>query len=123
KLGPFLFKTPVNSAHILRRNDGELIPTMFKNLTKNSPNMCRVAVLLCFIGIVTAHAAPWVNVGPLNVARHSHTATLLTDGKVLVAGGVGRFVGITDSAELYDPATGSNQPTGSLNILRRNHTA
>jgi hypothetical protein len=43
----------------------------------------------------------------------------LLDGKVLVAGGVGRIVGITDTAELYDPATGSNQPTGSLNILRR----
>lgn len=74
-----------------------------------------VAFLCCFIGVVTAHAAPWVNVGPLNVARHSHTATLLTDGRVLIAGGVGRIVGITDSAELFDPATGSNQPTGSLN--------
>src|SRR5215470_660778 len=96
---------------------------MLNNLTKNSPNLCRVALLLCFTTVATVHAAPWVNVGSLNAARHSHTATLLPDGKVLIAGGVGRIVGITDSAELYDPATGSNQPTGSLNILRRNHTA
>src|SRR5215468_4664516 len=80
-------------------------------------------VVLAFAGIHKANAAPWATNSPLNLARHSHTATLLLNGNVLVAGGVGRVVGITDSTELYDPATGSNQPTGSLNILRRNHTA
>lgn len=44
----------------------------------------------------------------LNVARHRHTATLLADGRVLVAGGIG-IINHSDSAlssaELFDPQT------------------
>src|SRR5262249_44005656 len=52
-----------------------------------------------------------------NYGRTFHTATLLPNGKVLVAGGAqGDFVFIaTRSAELYDPATGKWTPTGDLN--------
>ena len=46
-----------------------------------------------------------------------HTATLLPNGKVLVAGGNGT------SAELYDPALGTWTPTGNLNTVRFGHTA
>ena len=43
----------------------------------------------------------WRNTGALNIARYSHTATLLPNGKVLVAGG-----GNTEAntVELYDPS-------------------
>ena len=44
--------------------------------------------------------------------RDNHTATLLPNGKVLVAGGRGG--GFLASAELYDPATGTWTATGSL---------
>ena len=55
-------------------------------------------------------------------ARQNHTATLLANGKVLMAGGTfGSFM-IT-SAELYDPATGAFTATGSINQTRRRHTA
>ena len=50
-----------------------------------------------------------------------HTATLLPNGKVLVAGG--NNSGILTSAELYDPASGSWSATGSLNTARYQHTA
>ena len=40
--------------------------------------------------------------GQLNTARYYHTATLLPNGKVIVAGG-GVFGGVLASAELYDP--------------------
>jgi hypothetical protein len=46
---------------------------------------------------------PWSVTGSLNTPRHFHTATRLTNGKVLVVGGQDA----DDSAELYDPATGS----------------
>ena len=43
----------------------------------------------------------WTATGSMNEARYLHTATLLLDGRVLVAGGEG--LGALDSAELYAP--------------------
>jgi N-acetylneuraminic acid mutarotase len=67
----------------------------------------------------------WTPTGNMNQPRGDYTATLLPDGKVLVAGGAGGAVGMTDfdSAELYDPATGTWTFTGSLHQARRAHTA
>jgi len=56
--------------------------------------------------------------GNLTVARSQHVATLLPDGKVLLAGGyvpptdTGNHDGL-ESAELYDPTTGTFAVTGS----------
>src|SRR5438552_7746577 len=59
----------------------------------------------------------WEYTGSLNTARFHHTATLLPDGTVLVAGGEHRSIPLP-SAELYDPATGTWSDTGSLNTAR-----
>jgi hypothetical protein len=64
----------------------------------------------------------WTLTGSLNIARTAHTATLLPNGQVLVAGGAG-LAGYATSAELYDPASGTWTLTGSLNIARGAHTA
>ena len=66
--------------------------------------------------------------GPMNVARRSHTSTLLPNGKVLIAGG-GNGVSTTtsqpiQSAELFDPATGmftliGNMTAASLGAQRQ----
>ena len=67
--------------------------------------------------------------GSMATARYHHTATLLPNGKVLIAGG---FAGETacaltppplSSAELYDPATGTFSPTGSMSFARGHHVA
>lgn len=60
--------------------------------------------------------------GPLGTGRYGHSATLLADGLVLVAGGVNsnngyNFVTLA-SAELYDPVAGTFSYTGSLNTAR-----
>ena len=60
----------------------------------------------------------WTATGSLNTARYCHTATLLPNGKVLVAGGYDGNSGYLTSAELYDPATGTWTATGSLNTAR-----
>jgi hypothetical protein len=63
----------------------------------------------------------WTATGSLTNARIEHTATLLPDGKVLVAGG---FNGSAiSSAELYDPATGTWPTTGAMTTTRTEHTA
>jgi N-acetylneuraminic acid mutarotase len=48
---------------------------------------------------------------------------LLASGKVLVAGGVGTGYSFLSSAELYDPASGTFAPTGSMTTPRESHTA
>jgi WD40 repeat protein len=54
--------------------------------------------------------------------RDLHTATLLTNGKVLVAGGYDGSTSLA-SAELYDPATGAWSATGSFTTGRYYHAA
>lgn len=62
-------------------------------------------------------------VGNLNIPRYSHTATLLNNGMVLIAGGYSTG-GYVASAELYNPATGTFTATvGNLNTARELHTA
>ena len=67
----------------------------------------------------------WTTTGSLAQQRHQHTATLLPNGKVLVAGGDGHYSGggVQASAELYDPTSGTWTSTGNLNARRRIHTA
>jgi hypothetical protein len=43
--------------------------------------------------------------GPMTTARSRHTATLLTDGTVLIAGGIDIYGDAIRTAEIYDPAT------------------
>lgn len=58
-------------------------------------------------------------------ARKNHSATLLPNGKVLIAGGSsGSSPSVAlSSAELYDPFTGIFTATGSLNSARSDHSA
>jgi N-acetylneuraminic acid mutarotase len=70
----------------------------------------------------------WSSTGSMAVNRGAgHTATLLSTGKVLVAGGYSCQPNgpcdVLSSAELYDPATGTWSPTGPLATKRFNHTA
>jgi len=55
---------------------------------------------------------------PMLEPRSGHTATLLSDGEVLVAGGMRRNQDFYRSAELYDPAIGKFQPTGPMAVAR-----
>jgi WD40 repeat protein len=61
--------------------------------------------------------------GSLITGRREHTATLLSNGKVLVAGGYNSTSGALASAEVYDPASGTWSSTGSLVSARWTHTA
>jgi hypothetical protein len=60
--------------------------------------------------------------GNMTMTRTNHTATLLRNGMVLIAGGVFSTNG-TITAEIYDPSAGMFSATGSMNSARVNHTA
>jgi hypothetical protein len=56
--------------------------------------------------------------GDLKDARYDHTATLLRDGTVLIAGGRNGGGGWLYSAEIYDPKAGTTRYTGNLKSAR-----
>jgi hypothetical protein len=60
--------------------------------------------------------------GTMTSARDAHTATLLPDGRVLIAGGIGND-GVLDTAELYDPVTGLFTFAGHMTTTRYGHLA
>jgi hypothetical protein len=66
----------------------------------------------------------WTDGPPLTTARYSHSAVVLANGKLLVAGGQGAqsFGGQTNlaSAELYDPVANTWAPAASMNVPRVN---
>jgi hypothetical protein len=77
-------------------------------------------------GLVSAQAAApnWSYTGSLKTARLFHTTTFLANGKVLVAGGCNDAGCLSlDSAELYDPVTGTWGLTGGPNVDRVEHSA
>ncbi len=65
----------------------------------------------------------FIATGSMTTPRLGHTATLLHDGRVLIAGGASDDTTRLSSAELYDPATGTFIATGSMTAARDYATA
>lgn len=64
----------------------------------------------------------WSPAGTLTTPRQQHTATLLSSGKVLLAGGYDDN-GVLASAEIYDPVANTWTAVASLATGRLGHTA
>ena len=75
------------------------------------------ALALNLSSIQHAKAADFVGTSPMKKARDAHSATLLPNGKVLVAGGS------DTTTELFDPATETWTVTGALRAYRSGHRA
>ena len=67
----------------------------------------------------------WSGTGSMNTKRENYALAVLTNGEVLIAGGATaeRFLGVTNTAEIYNPATGSFTRTGPMNVARQGATA
>ncbi|WP_437751909.1 Kelch repeat-containing protein [Sorangium sp. So ce1389] len=97
------------------------------------PLACGLAMLPA--GAAWADGAPsWESVPPMITPRGEHTATVLQDGRVLVAGGyteVDQVGAYTDEntavslreVEIYDPATRTWSPAAPLSRGRSGHAA
>src|SRR5262249_17000215 len=72
-----------------------------------------------------AKGASFVETGNMGSGRFVGTATLLTNGQVLLAGGLGGspILSTVASAEIYDPATRSCSFVGSMSVPRGAHRA
>lgn len=104
---------------------GEVLAAGGRNVTPDEP-----VELLASAEVYDPHSERWRDTGSMQDARWSHTATLLPDGRVVVAGGFGEpyragsnSQPVLDTAELYDPRTGTWTPTGSMTTRRALHTA
>ena len=65
----------------------------------------------------------WTITGNITNARYYHTASVLTNGKVLISGGLDSSGNYLNSAEVYDPSTGTWAMTGYMTYSRYYHTA
>ena len=78
-----------------------------------------LVIVLASLGVVTARAQSTIVLSP---ERAAHGATLLNSGKVLITGGVNESATL-NSALLYNPASGTIVPTGSMTFARASHTS
>src|SRR5260221_6802087 len=99
------------------------------SLKDHFPNLARttfgLAALLFNLLLVSygGPAASFSNATPLTTTRSGQTATLLSNGKLLVAGGQSNQGAASSTAELYDPGTGTWAMTSPMNADRAQHTA
>jgi hypothetical protein len=80
------------------------------------------ATVLASAGLCGPAVEVFTGTGNMTDPRASHTAILLPNGMVLIAGGGGAN-GILATAELYDPATGTFIVTGNMAVPRESFTA
>lgn len=104
-----------------RLRDGRILIAGGMGGSIPSPTNC-VAVAEIFDPV----SRTFTSTGTLVKSRVYHTATLLRDGRVLIAGGTDcageQYTG-TRSAELFDPAAGTFSSTGDLVVARWTHAA
>jgi uncharacterized repeat protein (TIGR03803 family) len=104
-------------------------PLQWADFTGAGHGYTCVASGSCSPPVVSAEARlilnglPVRSTGLMNSGRFAHTATLLSNGKVLVAGGRQSGQNYLSSAELYDPASGAWTTAGSMAVARLDHTA
>jgi N-acetylneuraminic acid mutarotase len=89
-------------------------------LQKPSPQktfFLAAVMVITLSAFASAASGTWSSTGNMRSARDGHTATLLPNGKVLIAGGTNNGVALA-SAELYSPMAGTWVNTGSMHVGR-----
>src|SRR5207253_189440 len=120
-IGKSIYRSPLRRGLLLI-----ILPALRRPLFHTSEQLAIRPIFLLLSTAAALLGAPlatqgtpvnFVITGSLATARYFHTATLLPNGKVLVAGGDGDGPS-QESAELYDPASGTWTASGSLGAAR-----
>ncbi len=92
----------------------------------------RLWTILCGLSacVLAQFPGAFAPTGSMATPRFNHSATLLNDGRVLIAGGYinGSFIALggsamTATAEIYDPSNGTFSASGNMLTARAFHTA
>lgn len=78
----------------------------------------RMGAIIAVVLATTLSFASWTSTGSMRTARASHTAIVLSNGLVLVAGGTGDANTALASSELYNSASGTWSSTSEMNVAR-----
>ena len=95
----------------------------------NRPTRISLALVALFALFLTGASLPTTEIGrviraaSMHDRRADHTATLLPDGRVLIAGGMVENGVFLNSAELFDPAKGTFVATANMQWRRVGHSA
>ena len=119
--GSYRFMVPNGNYRVTASLKGITFAPPSCQLTVDGADISGVDFVVQPVGAVSA-AHTFSATGAMLYPRYGHTATLLPNGKVLVAGGRAKS-DPRASAELYDPATGLWTETGKLTYARYYHTA
>lgn len=84
--------------------------------------------IFTFVLCGTSHTADWLPVSDMSTARYLHSATLLSDGRVLVTGGINISgppynLPYLSSVEFYDPSTNTWTTGPNMTTPRAGHKA
>ena len=113
--GPMPLDPAFHSATLLRTGEvliaGGLVPSAGHNVQTAAAELYEPAT------------DSWSQTAAMSTARDLQSATLLSSGEVLIAGGYNPELGTLASAELYDPTTGTFSATGSMGLARWEPTA
>jgi N-acetylneuraminic acid mutarotase len=109
----------------LRNNIGNAGQAKLQKLSRAGSPPCKLTFTLVIVVLALSAAgarakpdAAWNVTGSMSIGRFSFAATVLQNGKVLVAGGVPPGGSATSSVDLYDPATRIFTPTGNMHKAR-----
>jgi hypothetical protein len=106
--------TPTGTMNQARRGHTATLLSDGKVLVAGGVTGFPRSVLLSSAELYDPSTGVWTLASSLKVARYGHTATILTNGLVLVVGGKDANANFLFSAELFDPSNGQWATTGSM---------
>ena len=123
--GDYVIALPDTGYHFVSWNDGNISASRYDLSHTSDVYVSASFAINTYTLSYAVYPGAWITTTTPSTERDRHTATLLSNGQVLVTGGRDTQNGRTTLAtsELYDPVSGTWKPTGSLNSARNNHSA